>query len=83
MKANSTFINGKNMHRCISYFIITISLLIFNSYALGINLVKSEDIISGDKYSLESSILDEKRDIFISLPKVINTHLITKPQLSL
>jgi predicted alpha/beta superfamily hydrolase len=69
MKANSIFINGKNMHRCISYFIITISLLIFNSYALGINLVKSEDIISGDKYSLESSILDEKRDIFISLPE--------------
>jgi len=69
MKANSISINRRNMHRCSRYIIITISLLIFNSHALGINLLKSEGIISGDKYSLKSSILDEKRDIFISLPE--------------
>jgi predicted alpha/beta superfamily hydrolase len=69
MKANSIFTHGRNMHRCIRYIIITVSLLIFNSHAVGVNFTKSGGIISGDKYSLKSSILDEKRDIFISLPE--------------
>lgn len=57
------------MHRCIRYLIITISFVIFNSHALGINLQKNEYIISGDKYSLKSLVLDENREIFVSLPK--------------
>jgi len=57
------------MHPSIRYIIITISLAIFNSNALGINLQKHEGIISGDKYSFKSSILDENRDLFISLPE--------------
>ncbi|CAM3261844.1 alpha/beta hydrolase-fold protein [Shewanella violacea] len=57
------------MHRFIRYLTITISLVIFSSYALGINLQKNEGIISGGKYSIQSLVLDEVREIFISLPE--------------
>lgn len=69
MKANSIPINGKNMHRCIRYIIITTSLFILNSHAVDTHFQKNGGIISGNKYSLQSSVLNEKRDIFISLPE--------------
>jgi len=56
--------------RCyIRYIIITISFIIFNAHALEVNLQKQENIISGNKYSFKSSVLDEEREIFISLPE--------------
>jgi len=57
------------MYRCITYFIIIISLATFNSRAFGVNLQKNEEIISGDKYSIKSLVLDEEREVFISLPE--------------
>jgi len=56
--------------RCyIRYITLAISFIIFNAHALEINLQKQENIISGDKYSFKSSVLDEEREIFISLPE--------------
>jgi len=57
------------MHDSFRYIIVTISLVILSLNALGMNLQKNEAIISGNKYSLKSSVLNEEREIFVSLPE--------------
>lgn len=57
------------MRRFITYLIVIISFVTFNSHALGVKFQKNESITSGDKYSLKSLVLNENREIYISLPE--------------